>query len=70
MVDERMWGDEDKPEPNQKPGEEQRGKHAPAQVQGVPVLAGAESPGFCVAHMLMLRHLKLYQGGTLGLLGF
>ena len=32
MVDERMWGDEDKPEPDQKPGEEQRGKDAPAQV--------------------------------------
>ncbi len=32
VVDERMWGDEDKPEPDQKPGEEQHGKDAPAQV--------------------------------------
>ena len=34
VVDERMWGDDDKPEPDQKPGEEQRGKDAPAQVTG------------------------------------
>lgn len=32
VVDERMWGDEDKPEPDQKPGEDQQGKDAPAQV--------------------------------------
>ena len=35
VVDERMWGDEDKPEPDQKPGEEQRGKDAPAQVMSL-----------------------------------
>ena len=51
MVDERMWGDEDKPEPDQKPGEEQRGKDAPAQVQGFPGLARADNLGFLVAHM-------------------
>lgn len=32
VVDERMWGEEDKPEPDQKPGEEQQGKDAPQQV--------------------------------------
>ncbi len=32
VVDERMWGDEDKPEPDQKPGKEQQGKDAPSQV--------------------------------------
>ena len=32
VVDERMWGDDDKPEPDQKPGEEQRGKDEPAEV--------------------------------------
>ena len=32
VVDERMWGDEDKPEPGQKPGEEKYEKDAPVQV--------------------------------------
>lgn len=35
VVDERMWGDDDKPEPDQKPGEEQRGKDAPADVSSL-----------------------------------
>ena len=32
VVDERMWGEEDKPEPDQDSRQEQRGKDAPAQV--------------------------------------
>ena len=48
VVDERMWGDEDKPEPDQKPGEEQRGKDAPAQVTGSESLQGRESWGVCL----------------------
>ena len=35
VVDERMWGDEDKPEPDQDPGQEQRRKDAPAQVHSL-----------------------------------
>ena len=31
-MDERMWGEEDKPEPDQESRQEQRGKDAPAQV--------------------------------------
>ena len=33
VVDERMWGEEDKPEEGQRPGEEKTERDAPVQVR-------------------------------------
>jgi len=64
VVDERMWGDEDKPEPDQKPGEEQQGKDAPSQVS---CFILSESLPFCdprdaSPHVVLWRQIRALEG--------